>query len=430
MQRTFVVAPGAMALLALTFFAGDAHAFAEDLCYLDEANVSEGESRLVHCAPVPAACAPGESTAVCTTGVMAAMGVIRAQLDDEGNNGRSMVHTDATYYLAALVGFDIDSAYWVAAYDEAADLGQYTPRDRNGDLIADPTLVTATIDGVTRTNRDSGGVFYHIHPPHTGTTQAPIAVDGLHPEVNDPDVEVTLANIRRWVYDFGLACTAGLTEVSSAGDYATGEDCFSALIGNNRVRSSLSLFGDAELPFSPLLGEQIVETSTGLLASEIDQVVDPEGLHPERVGLAKLGIYLHTLADRVSHHICTDDSYLAGPYHALAQPNFYSMMDGPECLQTLHLIRHAWEVGVPQDQLPAADQTTQAALTAVYDELFAYAEYNGFAAQGADDTVLRDDLVADLVYALEYTDPDERVDAMVEFGCLNGIEPMPGHGSC
>jgi hypothetical protein len=42
-----------------------------------------------------------------------------------------MLHADATYFLAQALGFRSDVAYWIAAYNEVADLNRYAPIDQS-----------------------------------------------------------------------------------------------------------------------------------------------------------------------------------------------------------------------------------------------------------------------------------------------------------
>src|SRR5436305_15110211 len=46
--------------------------------------------------------------------------------------GRSMIHADSTYFIAQALGYRADVAYWIAAYDEVTDYGQYIPIDQCG----------------------------------------------------------------------------------------------------------------------------------------------------------------------------------------------------------------------------------------------------------------------------------------------------------
>lgn len=144
----------------------------------------------------------------------------------------------------------------LAGYNEATDLGVYVPADSRGVPLVDPTdadgnfrpdacevtpaaagceWVTVPLDGVTRGNRSTGGIFMHFHAPHTGLEDEPIpGLNGLNPDPTAAHSEVMLANLGRWAFgETDAFCTAGITLRSEAGDYATGSECYSDLLGNS-----------------------------------------------------------------------------------------------------------------------------------------------------------------------------------------------------
>ena len=121
-----------------------------------------------------------------------------------------------------------------------------------------------------------------------------------------------------------------------------------------------------------------------------------------RIADARLGIYLHMLADRISHHACLD-------YHSLY---------------------HMWEQGVPFDKVPAAHRTTAAALDLLYDELLHFAKARHTARSGADDKATKAALLAKLLVALEKKEAAARVTALSEVACKHGYQPFPGAPAC
>ncbi|MEZ4297072.1 MAG: hypothetical protein R3B70_19055 [Polyangiaceae bacterium] len=391
--------------LALTLGASTAFGFAEDLCYL-----SDG-SGVTNCNQL--ACAPGVQTPACIAGTLANAG----QIAQTTSGGRSMVHTDSTYYLAQAVGFDAEAAYWIAAYNEATDLGQYVPADRDGNLLVDPAdcnvsplpagceYVTAVIDGVTRTNGPTGGMVLHYGAPMNDDGAL---LDGLHPDVHDEDHEVLLVNLRNWLYSTGEGCTAGLTVLSSGGDYATGPTCYETASGGGELSYYVPLIGITEnggLPITADLGPQIItDGADPIYADEIDLAVGTA-----HVEAAKLGIYVHAAADRISHHICEDTSALEGPDGG----DFTIDYDEDECGQPIHAFRHAQEVGVNQSALPAADRTTQAALELMYDELRAYAAFKGHARMGSGTAAYRSYVIQRVLSSLQVANGAARQDALI-----------------
>src|SRR5262249_49075914 len=185
----------------------DAAAFFEDVCY------APGGGPIASCSPLPEVCRPaGTDSAACKAAIIAVTAVRRNRSD----GGRSSAHTDVTYLLAQAVGFSATDAYWIAADDEATDLGSFTPRGHNSMPVCDGALTTANVSGFVRTDRASGGVLLHVIAPYNHGEPTPVpGIDGLHPDPTDAETEVTLANFRAWALAASSAatpaCTAGLT---------------------------------------------------------------------------------------------------------------------------------------------------------------------------------------------------------------------------
>ncbi|TMQ18192.1 MAG: hypothetical protein E6J90_20725 [Deltaproteobacteria bacterium] len=397
----------------------DADAFFEDVCYVP------GGGPLASCSPLPEVCRPaGTDSAACKIAIIA----VTARRRNSSDGGRSSVHTDVTYLLAQAVGFSATDAYWIAAYDEATDLGSFTPRDNHSMAVGDGTLTTANVSGLVRTDRTSGGSLLHVIAPYNHGLDAPVpGIDGLHPDPTDAATEVTLANFRAWALAASSAakpaCTAGLTIRSAAGDYATGAACYAT---GTAIHGSVSLFGPLDLPINALAGPQLVQDSaTPIYAPDFDALVATDGAHDASAAHAadaRLGVYLHMLADRISHHVCEDVSVISGP----TASGFSVNLTRPECAQPIHLLRHAWETGVDFAQLAPQDRTTLAMLSSVYQELVAFARVRGVLRSGADSPAAQATSTAQLAAALEkFTAPD-RVAALDAVGCAHGLTPLPG----
>lgn len=396
-----------------------AHAFAEDVCYLDDG------SGVTACIPLPASCgtpsAPDTSPSyTCLTDVVVAAGATGPL------EGRSTLHTDATHVMAQAIGFDEDDAYWIAAYDEATDLEIFQARKLDGSL--DTTYpATKSIDGFSRNSPLTGGLLYHFHGPYNGGSSTPPSVDGLDPDVHDEDEEAFLAHVRRWAFGAsGSAeplCVGGITEESAGGDYALGTDCMDQPDGDDATLhvAIAAVFG-LHIPFPVTIQPQEVTntTSSPIDVSGFDSWIGAEADN------ARLGIYVHAVADRISHHRCIDDSVLAGPD---SDNDFDLDMSSPECSQGNHVLRHAWEAGVDQSALAAVDRTTEAALRAVWDELVAAAYDRGVLKARALRPAYRDALLEDLVEAIEEVDAEDRLEALRDVACDRGLEAFPGSAS-
>lgn len=124
--RRSAVTAGAAAALGLLASPRDAAAFAEDVCY------ARRGGPLASCTPLPPVCQPaGTETAACKTAMVEVVARSRIRFD----GGRSTIHSDVTYLLAQAVGLSSTDAYWIAAYEEATDLGSFDPRDNNSMIV-------------------------------------------------------------------------------------------------------------------------------------------------------------------------------------------------------------------------------------------------------------------------------------------------------
>jgi len=397
--------------------AGPAHAFGEDVCYPGDGGLAKD------CAALPASCPifepmDGGVSARCFADVFATYA--NAQ-----HPNRSSVHTDATMVLAQALGFSANDAWWIAAYDETTDLGTFTATDLHGFPVLDggPIAIgpTTRLEGLVRGDFDAGGVLFHFHAPRVSDG----GVDGLHPDPANPQVENTLAHVRAWALagtgNSRPECLGGLTVQVRAGDYATGTRCYLDLSGAPApVRGSITALGSVAVPFSFVTAEQTLHTTDAgvqVPSSQFDAY-----LAYQHVADARLGIYLHTLADRVSHHVCTDASLLTGPLLT----GFREDMNNPQCAQTVHLLRHLYETGVPFAAENPLDMTTPAALSDLYDELLQFASQRGVLLPRARGSAYRADVLDALSAALQKPGACVRVTAIAKVACDRGLQPLPG----
>jgi hypothetical protein len=388
-------------LTALVLLAQPAAAFTEDLCSTD--------SGLQNCYRND--CTPGDEALRCKVGAFADGAALI------GLQARSMLHFDATYYMALEVGFSADDAYLMAAYDEATDLGQYVPTLADAQRAVDPAAcdgsaeepdlcpwVTGTLTGVVRTSLPTGGYALHLSAPFSVSGLLP-EVDGKHPDVHDQLTEMTIANVRGWAYQEGPLCVGG---------FSRGARCPSRGV----MRGQVPLLGyTGGIPTRVELGEQLLDHTDGaVLASEAEWAL-PEG----HATMARFGIYLHLLQDRISHSECGD----ASVFHPVSG-GVHLAYSADECDQLNHTLRHAWEIGVDQDLLEPRHRNTEPALEVSYDELVDWARAQGTLTPGADDAASRDATVARLLGLLQTADASARVSA---FQALLAAEGYPApHG--
>lgn len=415
---------------AALFVAAPARAFTEDVCYPTGGGIAA-------CTPLPAACLPaGTDTPACRSAAALTFATSNATYPD----ARSTVHVDASYILAQAVGFSATDAYWVAAYSEATDRGSFEPRDETGAVVGGGSLATATVNGLVRTDFNSGGVLIHFSAPRNVAAPAPVAgIDGLHPDPTNPNTEVMLAHLRAWAMaGSGSArpdCAGGLTDPSASGDDATGTTCYASGGAPATISGAVALFDGLSMTppdggtmsFSVQTGLQIIQDSdAGTATSDtFDAIV---GGGPDHIADARLGVYIHAFGDRISHHVCLDQGYLYGPTDGGTA--WQANMTNGQCAQGLHALRHMWETGVDYASLAAEDQTTIAYLGNAYDELVAFATARGVLAASASSSTARSALVADLTAALATSGVAARLAALRGVTCSRGLTPFPGEAAC
>ncbi len=421
-----------------------AHAFTEDLCWTSSGFENcyrgvceDGDSGLAEC------CDRGDEDApLC----LYHSGNEMQDLATGVTEGRSMVHLDATYYLAQAAGIPYATAYVIAAYDEATDTGQYEAIDESGDALScynRPQSVS--LNGITRPNLPSAGPLVHLSLPHNPAGTAPYT-DGTDPDTSDGDHEPLLWNLRLWAFDGEPLCAAGFTSDPDAPDLPSTDGCFhkwqctTGDTGNDSdcgpgTSATAYIQGDTptfagETPMSAFSGQLVMKHSgvTNILGDPFF-AVEMEGgtsddlaersanLGSDSMSAIKLGIYLHALQDRVSHHDCGDMSSTE-LVSGIIEVNY----DMEECAWDLHALRHVWEVGWANDE-STAPETTNDALNLTYDELRAWAIDHGYS------TALKTKsaAVAAMLSVLSEPDPEARLDAMTSALNATGFEPLPGH---
>jgi hypothetical protein len=287
-------------------------------------------------------------------------------------------------------------------------------------------LITRVMSGVYKFNAPSGGMLLHLHARFSTTPEAPpvaaFPTDYFSTE-NAPN-EPLVNNLRDWV--FGVrrdACVGGIVVPASEPSNLP-QPCG---VRGRVLASPQSFFAAGfsrlQIPFESKLGRLIINQDDAgtVVASDLAfrTFVSPHALR-----FAKPGIFLHALADRASHHSCTDRSW----FYLLPNGNYTSKYDSVACGQGSHFLWHAWEQGADQssDNLTPEHQTMRPALGDVYDQLLAYATALRLPVRANLDKAT---IIDRLIVVLQIYDPQQRLDAMVQLMQDYSALPLPGHGS-
>ena len=361
---------------------------------------------------------------------------------------RNLLHSDSTYLMAQLIGFSPWQAYQMMVYSEATDQTEYTAFDQKGSQILSDDeikqckanwtngaareclIITPEVGGIYKFNFPAGGTLLHLH--------ALFAPNGKIPHIPDfptdyfssinRDYENLLTNFRAWVFnERSDACAAGITKDMSYPESLISPCTQSAAT----LKSPMNLFS---LNLSKLTIHFVTQLGT-LILEEPDQnhvskpiLANDESFQayitPHEVAFAKMGIFVHVLADRYSHHMCTDNSY----FYPIDDDNYTSIYSATDCAQGSHFLWHVWEQGTNQadSNLNIKHQTMRPALEAVYDQLIAYAKYKNIA---INQTTNKQALMDELIIVLQTFDSEERLQKMVQLMEKYKLLPLPGHGS-
>lgn len=390
-QRLSVLAA---ALTLTVIWASPSWAFLEDLC------VSQ-DHKIRTCVEPNEACKikPGPN-AVCPAQFQQSLAMVFRHLP-----GRSMVHADATYFLAQALGYRADVAYWIAAYNEVADQTRYAPIDQCGNQAtgtnSGKTFITLRFNGFQRTNVKLDGPLYHYVVPFSpgGDGRDAHGASGVralyplhapapgYPQEIDDVYQGTLYNLRQWAMRrdsaAGLLCAAGLTEPNGPSHFS-GANCLRdvaiqgvvPLIARSRVGPNISAHSGPKI-LDNSQGEVTYEQlgnwlkdgkrTSGALWKDPASTSVPEAI-------VRIGLYIHSLQDTASHSPCADEAPGAagnsdqGTYMAF-EGGGVKLHFGATCATVAHLAGHLQETATGDAPLPLRDYT---ALKMTLDELIAF----------------------------------------------------------
>ena len=419
-----------------------AQAFGVDVCYNSP---TSGEAPIRNCIGVEQICRSSNLT------VMQGIGCRVAATGDSlsgltGGNAiigaRSLVHSDSTYLMAQILGYTPWQAYQTMIYDEATDQSDYFPFDQNGaQMMSDADIadcranwgpamprqclvITRVMNGIYKFNDASGGMLLHLHARYSPNGLPPPAIGYPADYLASPNApyEPLLKNLQAWVFgQRSDACVAGLLTRTGNSPLASCER--TGLVLDSPASFFAAGVSRLKIPFQSNLGRLIVTSDDTATVTADDRSLQAF-VSPHDLLFANPGIFLHSLADRYSHHLCTDRSYMFRKVSGNYDSNYAQVT----CAQGSHFLWHAWEQGTVQSTANLAPeyQTMRPALEAVYDQLAAYARLRRIPVNASANRAV---LIDDLINVLQIYDPKARLDAMVALMERYQALPLPGHGS-
>ena len=250
----------------------------------------------------------------------------------------------SSYALGQAVGLDPEIAYFLALYSSATDPAVLTVCNACGNAM--PQRYQApSMKGTQRMGINSGGYISHMPAHWMGHVG-----NGLDPDVFDHETEGFIASYRDWVYSrdrsethsvpTGIhnnhhdACVFGLT-VPYHNNPFSGAVC----PDEGYINSTFPLFPSGTVSMTAaevtaIWGKnnallKTVKYITNAINYMSETPLDQQGLtlndiaewlanngnysildngEQVPVGIVKFGVYIHFLADRVSHYYCTDEA--------------------------------------------------------------------------------------------------------------------------
>ncbi len=281
---------------------------------------------------------------------------------------RNSIHFDVTWLAARIQGMSAADARSLALFAEATDLGSFQHYDYLGQPITG--AAADSILGVQRTNMTTGGFWLHFIPwrqptGSSATTSELSYTAGSGTASPYPAQEVPLAHLRAWAFgQQAELCDFGMTDSNGP-------------IGNCLTGANRTLYYDLPLLADPkdAVDIRVRETLPLEWQRVHPQSADcksrdcyvPEYSKQKAGSLAALGVYLHALADRLSHYHCSDESFIANTWmgpDAPKQTASHYLYYPDICGTVAHVSLHYAETGQP-----ALPERSRDAVRIAYQEI-------------------------------------------------------------
>lgn len=420
-------------LFALLTASTVANAFGVDVCFNDP----EATGKIItNCIGVNKYCRkqplrPIEATQCRVLATADSLGGLSGTNDIIG--GRSTLHSDSAYLIAQLTGFSAWQAYQIMIYSEATDQSAYEPFNESGELMmsADEMdacyksgmsyrkclAITPKLSGVYKFNDKTGGQLLHLHARFTKDNLPPPSTPYPTDYLSEQNVvsERLINNLKAWAFgERPDACVSGITLDPADVDSA----CVEGRLLNFPMNFFSFGYAGAAIPFKAETGVFIINENPKVLSTESDM----DSYMPHDPKMVRLGVFLHSLADRVSHHMCTDESY----FYETETGDYNSVYSAVPCAQGNHFLWHAWEQGTNQKKINNEEfRTLERALNEIWNVLETRARTLNLSPR----PVNRDQSIRALVFAMGIYNPVQRLKAVTRLIEYYGLPALPGHGS-
>ena len=374
-----------LTLVAATL-AGPSWAFSEDLCwsYVDATTTS---GPII---PKPFNCwdlqCKDQPAANSSAGACARQG-LETYIDAavlETLHARNSLHFDTVYLLARMLGMSLADARKLAIYDEASDFGAYRHYDISGQNVID---ASEDILGVRRTNLPTNGFWLHFVPWYRGEGSSVTSVLSYTPGTGMaspfPATERPLSHLRAWAFgQQSELCEFGLTEGSGSVGACLGGSGSKTLYYDLPLLAGPGDVVDARVPETTPVSWQRVKRTTGAGSECTDRETCFDRSFSGKSGsIEALGLYLHSLGDRLSHHFCSEGSAISTSWMGEGTPSNsadYYLFYPDICGTMAHIMLHYPETG--QDEVP--ERSTEAIQLAA-QEIAQWIAATGYSSTGA-----------------------------------------------
>ncbi len=377
-----------LVVLAIAFGAtapGASWAFSEDLCwaYQDPAAQSGPlDPKPFNCWDLQCKDSPNGNTPAGACVAQGALTYVDAAVL-ETLHARNSLHFDVVYLLARLQGMSLSDARKLAVFDAATDFGQYRHYDAGGQNVL---AMSDDILGVRRTNFSTNGFWLHFVPWFRGsgseTTSTLVYTPSGGATAAFPSTERPLNHLRAWAFGAQTElCEFGLTAGSGVTGSCFGDGNAKTLYYDLPLLAGPNDIVDARQPqISPLEWQRVARSSSaGSDCTDRNACFDRS--YSSKTGtLEALGIYLHSLGDRLSHHFCSDHASIGTTWQGEGTPNSsadYYLFYPDICGTMAHVLLHYPESG--QEEVP---ERSENAIRLAMREIAEWVRVRGYSAAG------------------------------------------------